>query len=74
MNIPTKIAIKHPNKPNWNPVFNSTHVWVDDEAAGSFLVITSISEHDIANVKLDWSEWDEIVKTVSKYRDVWEWN
>ena len=73
MNIPTKIAIKHPANPNWNPVFNSTHVGVDDEAAGSFLVITADNEQDDADVKLDWSEWDEIVKTVAKYRSVWEW-
>ena len=73
MNIPTKIAIKNPDNPDWNPVFNSTCVEVDDKAAGSFLVITADNEQNGSSVKLDWSEWDEIVKTVAKYRRAWQW-
>ena len=73
MNIPTKIAIKHPDNPDWNPVFNSTHVGVDDEVSGSFLVIAANDKQDGSSVKLDWVEWDEIVKTVAKYRSLWEW-
>ena len=71
--VVTKVSIKSSN-PNWNPIFNSIQVGPDDEAAGSFLNIRGNDEqNDSAKISLDWEEWDELVKVVSKYRKDWEW-
>ena len=71
--IPIKVSIKSDN-PSWNPIFNSVQVGVDDEAAGSFLIIYGDSERDdSAKISLDWEEWDNLVKVVRKYRNEWEW-
>ena len=71
--VVTKVSIKSSN-PNWNPIFNSIQVGPDDEAAGSFLTICGNDEqNDSAKISLDWEEWDELVKVVSKYRKDWEW-
>ena len=71
--IPLKVSIKS-NHPDWNPVFNSLQAGVDDEAAGSFLVIYgNDSQNDSAKIALDWDEWDYLVKVVRKYRKEWEW-
>ena len=71
--IPIKVSIKSASL-DWNPVFNSLQVGVDDEAAGSFLVIYGDNERDeSAKISLDWDEWDDLVKVVRKYRNEWEW-
>jgi hypothetical protein len=72
--VVTKVSIKSSNL-NWNPIFNSIQVGPDDEAAGSFLTIRGNDEqNDSAKISLDWEEWDELVKVVSKYRKDWEWD
>ena len=71
--IPIKASIKSASH-DWNPVFNSIQVGVDDEASGSFLTIYGNDlQNDGAKISLDWDEWDELVKVVRKYRNEWEW-
>jgi len=71
--IPIKVSVKSAAL-DWNPVFNSVQVGVDDEASGSFLIIYGDNERDdSAKISLDWEEWDELVKVVRKYRNEWEW-
>lgn len=71
--IPIKVSIKSAS-PDWNPIFNSVQVGPHDDAAGSFLTICGNHElNDSAQISLDWEEWDELVKVVSKYRIDWEW-
>lgn len=72
--IPIKVSVKSANL-DWNPIFNSVQVGVDDEGAGSFLTIHGENERSDGNkISLDWGEWDELVKVVCKYRNEWEWN
>jgi hypothetical protein len=71
--IPIKVSVKSAAL-DWNPVFNSVQVGVDDEASGSFLTIYGDNERDeSAKISLDWDEWDDLVKVVRKYRNKWEW-
>jgi len=71
--IPIKVSIKSASL-DWNPIFNSVQVGVDDEASGSFLIIYgNDSQNDSAKISLDWDEWDDLVKVVRKYRNEWEW-
>ncbi len=71
--IPIKVSIKS-DSPDWNPIFNSIQVGPYDEAAGSFLTICGVNDaNDSSHVSLDWGEWDELVRVVSKYRNDWEW-
>lgn len=69
--IPTQVSIF---SDRGNPIYNCIKIGPDDEAAGSFLVITlEDDEHNGTSIKLDWDEWDEIVKVVSQNRKQWEW-
>jgi hypothetical protein len=71
--IPIKVSIKSANL-DWNPIFNSIQVGVDDEASGSFLTIYgNDSQNDGAEISLGWDEWDDLVKVVRKYRNEWQW-
>ena len=71
--IPIKVSIKSANL-DWNPIFNSVQVGVDDEASGSFLIIYGNDpQNHSAKISLDWDEWDNLVKVVRKYRNEWEW-
>jgi len=71
--VPIKVSIKS-DTPDWNPIFNSIQVGPNDEAAGSFLTICGTdNNNDSAQVSLDWSEWDELVRVVAKYRNDWDW-
>jgi len=72
--IVTQVSIKS-NNPNWNPVFNSLKVGPDDEGGGSYLKIIGDGEGDDGEgIKLDWEEWDTLVKVVAKYRKDWEYD
>ena len=72
--VVTRVSIKSEN-PNWNPIYNSIQVGPDDEATGSFLKIVGEDEqNEGASIKLDWEEWDTLVKVVEKYRKDWEWD
>ena len=71
--VVTQVSIKSSN-PNWNPVFNSLKVGLEDEGGGSYLIISG--ENDANNgsgIKLDWEEWDKLVEVVAKYRKDWEY-
>lgn len=71
--MPIKASIQS-NNLDWNPIFNSIQVGINDEASGSFLVIYgNDSQNDGAKISLDWDEWDDLVKVVRKYRNEWEW-
>ena len=71
--IQIKVSIKSASL-DWNPIFNSVQVGVDDEASGSFLIIYgNDSQNDSAKISLDWDEWDTLVEVVAKYRKDWEW-
>ena len=70
--IVTQVSIKSGN-PNWNPVFNSLKVGPDDEGGGSYLKISG-EDDDGKGIKLDWEEWDTLVKVVAKYRNDWEYD
>jgi len=71
--VPIKISIKSDN-PDWNPIFNSIQVGPNEGADGSFLTICGTdSTIEITQVSLAWSEWDELVRVVSEYRNDWEW-
>ena len=68
----TQVSIKS-NTKNWNPIFNTMKVGIEDEGAGTFLKIIGEDEHnDGQSLSIDWDEWDAIVEVVSKYRKVWE--
>lgn len=72
----TKVAITlepetehhHPN-----PVFNCLQVTVDDEAAGSFLVLERAGADEPEKISMDWEEWDKVCEVVAKYREEWNW-
>jgi hypothetical protein len=72
----TKVAITlepetehhHPN-----PVFNCLEVTVDDEAAGSFLVLERAGADEPEKISMDWDEWDKVCEVVAKYREEWNW-
>lgn len=72
----TKVAITlepetehhHPN-----PVFNCLEVKVDDEAAGSFLVLERAGADHPEKISLDWEELDKVCEVVAKYREEWVW-
>lgn len=71
--IPIKVSIGSDNADH-NPIFNSLQAGVDDQAAGSFLIIDGMDlRENPAQVAIDWEEWDELVKVVAKYRSDWEW-
>ena len=57
-----------------NPVFNCISVEIDDEAAGSYLVLRCNTDGDRGEfVKLDWDEWDAVVEVVNENRKEWEY-
>jgi hypothetical protein len=71
--VVTQVSIKS-DRSDWHPIFNTIKVGPDDEAAGSFLKI--VGEDEMNNgcvLNLDWSEWDNLVEVVAKYRKDWEW-
>ena len=74
--VVTQVSIKSGN-PNWNPVFNSLKVGPDDEGGGSYLKIIGEDFYGRSGgegVRLDWEEWDTLVKVVAKYRKDWEYD
>lgn len=56
-----------------NPVFNCLEVKVDDEVAGSFLVLERAGSDEPEKIGLDWEEWDKVCEVVEKYRKEWTW-
>ena len=56
-----------------NPVFNCLEVKVDDNAAGSFLVLERAGSDQPETISMDWDEWDKVCEVVAKYREAWTW-
>lgn len=56
---PTRVSIM----PEYNPVIfdeRTTHVEIDDEAAGEFVVLRQIRDDGHATIRIDPSEWKDI--------------
>lgn len=72
----TKVAITLEAETDYdtpNPVFNCLEVKVDDEAAGSFLVLERAGADHPEKISLDWEEWDKVCEVVATYRKAWVW-
>jgi len=70
--IPIKIAVKD-DQGDWNPVFNSIQISLQDEGAGGFLRIHGENcRSDGSKIDLEWSEWDSLVDAVNSVRHIWD--
>ena len=70
--IPIKISIKN-EQGDWNPVFNSLQISIQDEGAGGFLRIHGENcRSDGSEIDLEWGEWDSLVDAVNSVRHLWD--
>ena len=63
--IPTSYSVFHKDE---NPIFGeySTHVEIDDEAAGGFVVLKQYTDEGNMTIKLDKEELEEVFRLSNK--------
>ena len=63
--IPIKYSVFPKNE---NPIFSefATHISIDDEAAGGFIVLEQFPDEGVQTIKLDLPELEEILRLANK--------